>query len=503
MNQSSCSNNVKNGGLSKDQEYTFQKFKRGENLFITGPGGTGKTRLIKHLVNYMESRAIKYQVCAMTGCAALLLGCNARTIHSWSGIKLARGTIETVIAATLRNKKSVKAWKSIKVLIVDEVSMMSKKIFELLDRLARIIKKDASKPFGGIQVIFTGDFFQLPPVGNEMSEGDTVKFAFESDKWFDVFPLKNNVQLTTIFRQTDQEYIDILLEIRRGEISEKSIETLKKYVKRDYNKDDHNGTIPTKLFPVKSKVEFVNNAMFSKLENDETIFNNIERTNYVTYVESDKLIEPETLQKCRALSPQEIAYELESMNKNVGIEKQLKLKCGALVMCTYNIDLENGICNGSQGIIVDFKETADLPGIKLPVVLFSNGSRRVIQYQYWQHEEYPSIVVAQIPLCLAWALTIHKIQGATLEMADMDLGKSIFEYGQVYVALSRIRSLNGLYISEFYPHRVKANPIVKEFYNSLLTDYEDINNTIEVQTENIFEKFAMVDDDPTIKRIKY
>jgi ATP-dependent DNA helicase PIF1 len=120
-------------------------------------------------------------------------------------------------------------------------------------------------------------------------------------------------------------------------------------------------------------------------------------------------------------------------------------------------------------------------------------------------------VVAQIPLCLAWALTIHKIQGATLEMADMDLGKSVYEYGQVYVALSRIRSLNGLYISEFYPHRVKANPIVKQFYSSLLTDYEDVSDTNisdinvnqanDIQTENIFEKFA--NPDPTIKRIKY
>jgi ATP-dependent DNA helicase PIF1 len=103
-----------------------------------------------------------------------------------------------------------------------------------------------------------------------------------------------------------------------------------------------------------------------------------------------------------------------------------------------------------------------------PIVLFSNGQKRCITYQYYQNEEYPSIVIGQIPLCLAWALTIHKIQGATLEMADMDLGKSVFEYGQSYVALSRIKSLDGLYISEFYPHRIKANPIVKHFYERLL-----------------------------------
>jgi len=481
--------------LSADQQYAFKKFKSGENIFITGPGGTGKTRLIKYFVDYMESRSIKYQVCAMTGCAALLLGCNARTLHSWSGIKLARGNFEVILSAVLRNIKAVNAWKSVKVLIVDEVSMMSKKIFELIDRLARIIKKDSGRPFGGIQIVFTGDFFQLPPVGDDAKDPDTAKFAFESDKWFDVFPLKNNIQLTTIFRQTDPDYIKILLEIRRGEISEESIEILKNYVKRDYNKDEHNGAMPTKLFPVKSKVEFVNNAMFSKLESDEIIFKSIERTDYVTYVESGKLIDPVSLLKCRALSLQEMNYELETMIKNVGIEKNMKLKRGAFVMCTYNIDLENGICNGSQGVIVDFKESIESPGIKLPVVLFSNGIKRIINYQYWQNDEYPSIVVGQIPLCLAWALTIHKIQGATLEMADMDLGKSIFEFGQVYVALSRIRSLNGLYISEFYPHRVKANPIVKQFYNGLLVDYDSSSSDNETK-ENIFQDFAMVSPPP-------
>ena len=184
--------------------------------------------------------------------------------------------------------------------------------------------------------------------------------------------------------------------------------------------------------------------------------------------------------KCQSLTPEEVAYEIENMNKNINIDKSLKLKCGALVMCTFNIDLENGICNGSQGVIVEFKDMVDgIPGIKLPVVLFSNGNKRVISYQYYQNEEYPTIVIGQIPLCLAWALTIHKIQGATLDMADMDLGKSIFEYGQSYVALSRIKSLNGLYLSEFHPHRIKANPLVKAFYESLLTKCPVLQNGVE------------------------
>ena len=439
--------------LSEEQKYAFEKFKQGENLFITGPGGTGKTKLIHHLVNHMIMNSIKFQVCAMTGCAAVLLGCNARTLHSWSGIKLAKGDNHKILQNILRSRRIVKSWKKVKVLIIDEVSMMSKKIFELIDQIARSIhKKDV--PFGGIQVIFTGDFFQLPPVGED--DADSSRFAFESAKWFQVFPPENNIQLTTLFRQTDDLYKKILMEIRCGDISEESKEILRKHVKREYTGE----TIPTKLFPIKSKVDFVNNSMFAKLETEECHFKNYETSSYTTYLETNKLIEPEHLLKCQELTAEEKEYELELMNKNIGIEKDLCLKVGATVMCTFNIDLESGICNGSQGVIISFVK-------KYPTVKFSNGIEMTVPYQYYQNEEYPTLVVGQIPLCLAWAMTIHKIQGATLDIAEMDLGKSIFEYGQSYVALSRIRSLNGLYLSEFYPHRIKANPLVKQFYDGL------------------------------------
>ena len=439
--------------LSEEQKYAFEKFKQGENLFITGPGGTGKTKLIHHLVNHMIMNSIKFQVCAMTGCAAVLLGCNARTLHSWSGIKLAKGDNHKILQNILRSRRIVKSWKKVKVLIIDEVSMMSKKIFELIDQIARSIhKKDV--PFGGIQVIFTGDFFQLPPVGED--DADSSRFAFESAKWFQVFSPENNIQLTTLFRQTDDLYKKILMEIRCGDISEESKEILRKHVKREYTGE----TIPTKLFPIKSKVDFVNNSMFAKLETEECHFKNYETSSYTTYLETNKLIEPEHLLKCQELTAEEKEYELELMNKNIGIEKDLCLKVGATVMCTFNIDLESGICNGSQGVIVSFVK-------KYPTVKFSNGIEMTVPYQYYQNEEYPTLVVGQIPLCLAWAMTIHKIQGATLDIAEMDLGKSIFEYGQSYVALSRIRSLNGLYLSEFYPHRIKANPLVKQFYDGL------------------------------------
>jgi ATP-dependent DNA helicase PIF1 len=164
----------------------------------------------------------------------------------------------------------------------------------------------------------------------------------------------------------------------------------------------------------------------------------------------------------------------------------LCLKEGAVVMCTVNLDMDNGICNGAQGIISGFKENDK--GITLPEVTFVNGIKKVLDMHYVQSEEYPAIAIGQIPLCLAWALTIHKIQGATLTMADIDVGSQIFECGQTYVALSRVQSLNGLYLSAFNPNRIRINESVYAFYSSIPEqDYK-----IE---ENIFKDFELQEDE--------
>jgi ATP-dependent DNA helicase PIF1 len=139
--------------LSTEQQYAYEQFTMGNNLFITGPGGTGKTKLIHHLVEHATVVGKKIQVCALTGCASLLLGCNAKTIHSWSGIKLAKGPIDQIIGQIMRNKCAKKNWKSVKILIVDEVSMMSRKIFDALDAVARVVRNNPA-PFGGLQVVF-------------------------------------------------------------------------------------------------------------------------------------------------------------------------------------------------------------------------------------------------------------------------------------------------------------------------------------------------------------
>jgi len=240
---------------------------------------------------------------------------------------------------------------------------------------------------------------------------------------------------------------------------------LNTYINRKYNPDATNGCVPTKLFPLRSKTDFVNSMMFKRLNEKEYVSEAIRQTDCMTNMDSTKPLSFEVIQKCKALSENEIKYELDLLISSIPSAQVLRLKKGAAVMCNVNLDMDNSICNGSQGIIIDIKELAN--GTILPIVKFSNGIEKAINLHYWQSEEYPCLAVAQYPLSLAWALTIHKIQGATLNMAEMDIGQSIFEYGQTYVALSRIRSLDGLYLSAFNSKKIGANPKVVTFYEEI------------------------------------
>ena len=190
-------------------------------------------------------------------------------------------------------------------------------------------------------------------------------------------------------------------------------------------------------------------------------------------MDSTKPIPPDLLLKCRELSDTDKEREIDILSVSIPCPQILRLKKGAAVMCTINLDMENGICNGSQGVVEDIFENNPNPTqTPLIKVRFSNGITKIIGIHYWQSDDFPTLAIGQYPLCLAWALTIHKIQGASLSMAEMDIGQSIFEYGQTYVALSRIRSLDGLYLSDFQSDRIKANPKVLAFYNIIRT-YKD------------------------------
>lgn len=468
--------------LSLEQKYAFLKFKEGANLFITGPGGTGKSRLIKCMVDHLYDFNRVFKVCALTGCAAVLLGKEASTIHSWSGIGLGKLPKEKMAVVLMKRKKYLDRWRGIQTLIIDEVSMMSMKIFEMLDYVGKIIRKDP-RPFGGIQVIFTGDFYQLPPILN-IEEPETGMFCFESQKWKKAFLPENCIQLRRIFRQNDSVYIDILQSIRKGQITEEQVKCLSTRVNAPYDKTKYEDCIPTKLFPMRKQADNVNQMHYNALVGEETVYNMKINTNCSIILETKRELRQEEKDRWLELSKEQKEFEIEKLITDVRSTRVLPLKIGTAVMCTINHDLERGICNGSQGIIVGFTDDPERRCVgQIPIVKFMNGVRLAMGMNSWQCDEYPSLSIYQLPLTMAWAMTIHKIQGATLNLAEMDIGRSIFEYGQTYVALSRVQNMNGLFLTSFHSHKIKANPKVIAFYESLMEMTDEMMERV-IEEEN-------------------
>lgn len=439
--------------LSIEQQEAFDKYVNGHNVFITGPGGSGKSALIKKIYTHSLTHFKNIQVCALTGCAAVLLNCKAKTLHSWAGVGLGNGTIETLVQKIKKNKFARALWREIHILVVDEVSMLSLKLFDLLNQIGKVIRENA-KPFGGIQLIFSGDFYQLPPVGDIM-EPDTQRFCFESDDWKTVFPVDSQFQLIKIFRQTDEVYSTILNQLRQGVIKRKVNNLLQQYIGREL--DPSLIVEPTKLYPTRSKVDSINNTKMSELEGDAVEFK-------IKYHKDLEMTKTER-QLRHQFTEQDIQMELEFLANNLICDKEIKLKMGSQVMCIINIQSETGvceICNGSQGIIIGFCEITSCPKVK-----FNNGQERIMSRHCWVSDKIPGIGVSQVPLILAWALTIHKSQGATLDTAEIDVGSGIFECGQTYVALSRVKSLQGLYLTSFDANKVKVYKKVRDFYENL------------------------------------
>jgi len=422
--------------LSHDQLEAMEVFKSGINLYIGAAGGCGKSFLISVMKTYSESINKNISITALTGAASVLLGHGSKTIYSWAGISLGHDPIELIVKniQTRGRNSSFIRWKTTDILIIDEVSMMSCEIFELLNEVGKKIRRN-KKPFGGIQLVLCGDFAQLPPV---MKMGI---YIFESRDWIEV--INKVIFLTTNHRQSDPIFARILDEIRFGHVSEESRLILNSRIGIDYTNLEIK---PTYLHSRNISVDKINNEELLKLNNTIKIFT-------IQNALLDKNGEDNGIN----YSSKNVKAIIEYMDKNYQYMQELKLCIDAQVMLLINLDIVNGLANGSRGIIKGFSEKG------YPIVLFLNGATIEISPYTWYDGENNNIGRTQIPLKLAYAITIHKIQGATLDCALINL-RHIFEDGQAYVALSRVRDLNGLYIADIDYYKIRACEKVLKFY---------------------------------------
>jgi ATP-dependent DNA helicase PIF1 len=439
--------------LNDEQKHALRVIQEGKNLFLTGAGGTGKSHTIKAIVTWAETAGIRCALTAMTGCAALLLGHGAKTLHSWAGIGLARETPHDLATAVSKNKRTAQRWMNTQLLIVDEVSMMTPELLEKLDLVARHVRKRSGIRFGGVQLILVGDFCQLPPVVRGVS-GEEQRFVFESATWKTL--IDSTVELRQIQRQSDPVFQTLLMEARLGELTSDSIGLLESRMGLPWQDDDIR---PTLLFTRNAEVEAVNRTNMEVLDGER-------RTYEVQTTTMDK---PGRTMK----SPDEpeVMTALERLDTDAPYDPNLTLCVGAQVMLVTNMDQDRGLVNGSRGVTVGYT----LGG--LPIVKFLSCTDPVIvDRTSWWLSDYEGIGRSQIPLRIAYALTIHRSQGATLDSALVDVGTSTFEFGQAYVALSRVRSLAGLYVWKLDPRKIRCHPSVKAFYTNLKQQTEPAND---------------------------
>ena len=386
-----------------NQEQALAILKSGKSVFLTGSAGAGKTYVLNKYIEYLKERNIPVAVTASTGIAATHM--NGMTIHSWAGIGI-KDSIGSKDLLSLKSKKYItKKMDTTKVLIIDEISMLHRNQLDMVNIVLRFFMEDEA--FGGIQVVFSGDFFQLPPV-SRTQEANRDKFAFMAPSWLEA----NLVvcYLTEQHRQEDNSLNQILNEIRSGEVSEDSIEVLNQC------KNNLEETNPTKLYTHNADVDKINVQFLNDLDAEQKEFVAETKGN-------EKLV--------------------EVLKKSVLADDMLYLKKGAKVMFVKN-NYEIGYVNGTLGEITGFS-SAGFPYVKTKTTTIE------AKQEEWAIEDEKGSILAslkQLPLRLAWAITVHKSQGMTLESAEIDLGKT-FERGQGYVALSRLKEMSGLHLSGF------------------------------------------------------
>lgn len=409
--------------LSAEQMHVFDLVvNKGRSIFFTGSAGTGKSLLLKHIIKALPSSTTF--ITGTTGLAGCLLG--GTTINAFAGIGKGDGDIDAMLRSASRGDALFR-WRQAKVLIIDEISMMDGALFDKLESISRAIRqsKDA---FGGIQLVLAGDYHQLPPVSRNSA---TRKFCFEAHSWGSC--VQNSIELKTVFRQSDSDFIDILGRIRAGTVAQHEIPQLLGQCFRPLNVDD--GILPTQLFTHRADVEALNLRELESLKGD-----------MVTYSAHD-------------------SGDSALLDGSCPAPRKLQLKIGAQVMLTRNISSRQGLVNGARGIVEKISSSG------LPYVRFASSQSDIecipIEREKWSISSGGVVIAqrSQLPLTLAWGITVHKSQGMSLDRVEISLEKA-FECGMAYVALSRSKSMDGLRIKGSISRQsLQADTKVLSFYS--------------------------------------
>lgn len=435
--------------LDQEQQYVLQKVISGKSIFLTGAAGTGKSLLLKYIIHVLQLAYPNQQevaITAPTGIASFPLG--GYTLHSWAGLEPSsvQYPIQDIIKSIRNRRHIIKRWSSVKVLLIDEISLVSGALFLKLNQLAQHFKKN-NQLFGGIQVIACGDFLQLPPIEDNTNEG---RYCFMTDAWKQLF--HNNVYcLQKIHRSIDPEWTSVLNELRCGDLSAESRVILKSRI-RQSNSPDLKGI---RLFPRRNQVDEWNQQCLDSLPGNTYVWN-------ATEVGDE--------------------YDKEVLERSCLAPKKLILKIGSPVLLLKNINQNHGLVNGRQGIVseiiiaknapldssMEYNEQV-VPGHRyVPVIMFGSY-RMVMEPAEWNYKNGYIIKATrmQFPLLLADSISTHKAQGMTLDEAVVDL-RGIFESGQAYVGLSRVRSLAGLFCLNVIPFQViKADKNAVAYWNEV------------------------------------
>lgn len=418
--------------LSEKQQSTLDLMLAGESIFLTGPAGVGKSAIIKAFMEQSENKHIA--ITSTTGISAVHIG--GSTLHSYLGIGIGEDDAEKLISKIKSKWYSQNRWKKLQTLIIDEVSMLTGELFDKLEYIAQEIRMNDEEAFGGVQLILCGDFLQLPPV--DKSDNKVPDYCFSAECWNSC--IKHTIHLTEIFRQNnDVAFQKALNQIRFADFDSDTRELLDSRIGAELKNEM--GIKPTKLYTTNAKVNRVNTKELMKLRDGRKFKKYKMKTEPIGNAPN---------------------FVVDRCKKNCIVVPELLLCIDAQVMLLTNLDLENGLANGSRGVVTKFSEHG------FPTVAFLNGMEVEIEPHVWDinENEQPVVSIRQIPLKVAYAITIHKSQGSTIDYAEIDLSKS-FEYGQSYTALSRVKSIEGLSIIGIDYLKIKAHPLALDFYNNL------------------------------------